>query len=161
MTHFSLQIRLQEQWAYIDDLVYEFRNEQESVNYFGVTDDYAVFKMINSTDSNVQSFFLDTEQINTPIKEKISKIIVVNENQKLYKNGIQTYDVWLTRGIIFCMDEREVSFKKDMVPFSEEIYINKGYKLIDAFEDNNDFCDDWDEQEGYHGECSREIIELK
>lgn len=29
---------------YIDDLVYELHNEQESVDHFGVTDDYAVFK---------------------------------------------------------------------------------------------------------------------
>lgn len=148
--------------VYIDNLVYELRNEQESVDYFGVTDDYSVFKIINSTDNNIQSFFLDTEQINTPIEEIISKIVIVNENQKLYKNGIQIYDVWVTRGIIFVLESgREISFQKDIVPFSEEIYINKGYNLIDIIEDNNDFCDDWNEQEGYLGKCSREIIELK
>ena len=146
---------------YIDDLVYEFRNEQETVDYFGVTDEYAVFKMINSTDDNIQSFFLNTEQISTPVREKISKIIVINENQKLYKDGIQTYDVWLTRGIIFCLDEREIAFQKDMVPFSEEIYINKGYNLIDTFEENNNFCGDWDEAEGYRGECTRNIEIIK
>ena len=146
---------------YIDDLVYELRNEQESVDYFGVTDDYAVFNMITSTDNNIKSFFFDTEQINTPIKERISKITVINENQKLYKNSIQTYDVWLTRGIIFHLKEREVCFEKDTVPFSEEIIIRKGYKLIDTFEPNDDFCNDWDEEEGYLGKCSREIIEIK
>ena len=134
--------------VYIDNLVYELRNEQESVDY--------------STDNNIQSFFLDTEQINTPIEEIISKIVIVNENQKLYKNGIQIYDVWVTRGIIFVLESgREISFQKDIVPFSEEIYINKGYNLIDIIEDNNDFCDDWNEQEGYLGKCSREIIEIK
>lgn len=138
--------------VYIDDLVYEFRNEQESVDYFGVTDDYAVFKMIKTTDNDIRSFFLDTEQINTPINEQISKIIVVNENQK-------TYNVWLTRAFIFHLKDREVCFEKDTVPFSEEIIIRRGYSLLNEIDGTEHFLDDWDDD--ITPKCSREIIELK
>ena len=31
----------------------------------------------------------------------IKKITIINENQQLFENGTQTYNVWLTRGVIF------------------------------------------------------------
>lgn len=144
---------------YIDDLVYEFRNEQESVDYFGVTDDYAVFKLKNSTDKNIKSFFANTEQINIPVNERISKITMVNENQKLYKNGIQIYDVWLTRGIIFHLKEREICFEKDTVPFSEEIVIHKGYNLLSEIDGTKEFLEGW--EDGLIPECTRELLTIE
>ena len=60
--------------------------------------------------------------IDCNIENTISKIQIVNENQKVFYKGEQTYDVWVTRGIIFLFaDGLELSFEKDV--FSELIFI--------------------------------------
>ncbi len=129
---------------FVDAKIYEFRNEQKSVDYFGSQDDYAVFDISESSESEIKSFFDDTKQIDTPINQIIKKITIINENQQLFENGVQTYDVWLTRGIIFDLDDREVAFKKDTCPFSEEIEIYRGYNLISKFPQNTDFLEGWE-----------------
>ncbi|MBQ6538029.1 MAG: hypothetical protein IJL75_03900, partial [Eubacterium sp.] len=73
--------------------------------------------------------------------------------------GICQYDVWITRGIIFHVGGREISFEKDNVPFSEEIIIQRGYELIDKFSDEKDFLESWDND--IKPECTRQIIEIK
>ena len=83
-------------------------------------------------------------QIDTPINGCIEKVVLVNENQQVFENGTQTYDVWLTRGVIFMVDGREISFEKQNWPYSEEINIERGYNLIDKFGDVRDFSEDWD-----------------
>lgn len=96
--------------------------------------------------------------INTPFMEKVKTISVIQENQRLYQNGKQIYDVWLTRGLIFDFGEHQLSFEK-AIWLSEEIYIRKGYNLIDDFAPTDSFIDsDWDK--GITAECSREILEL-
>lgn len=101
------------------------------------------------------------EFIGHTINEKIKEIHLVQENQRLYKNNKQIYDVWVTRGIIFVLKSgHEISFEK-AVWFSEDIYINKGYNLIDSFQSIDEFREDWDESEGYRGECTRNIEIIK
>ncbi len=129
---------------FVDEKVYEFRNEQKSVDYFGEQDDYAVFGITECSENEIKSFFDDTEQIDTPVNQIIKKITIINENQQIFENGTQTYNVWLTRGIIFDLGDREISFKKDTCPFSEEIEIFRGYDLISKFPHNTDFIDGWD-----------------
>ena len=89
---------------------------------------------------------------------RIDYITVVNEHQKV-KNLKDDYEVWLTRGIIFSVDGREISFEKDNVPFSEEIIIRRGYNLLEKFTDVNDFLEGW--EKGILAECHREVIEMK
>ncbi len=74
-------------------------------------------------------------------------------------NGEPAYEVWLTRAIIFEVGGREISFEKDTVPFSEEITIQKGYKLIDKIPDNDDFLEEWDEE--YSPAYKREVVIVK
>ena len=126
---------------YIGDSVYKVKNEQETVDYFGNEEEIAVFKIEESKESDITSAFIDVEQKDTPVGGIIDEIILVN--QQVFENGIQTYDVWLTRGIIFKAEEREISFEKQIVPFSEEINIQRGYDLVETYGDIKEFSEDW------------------
>lgn len=97
--------------------------------------------------------------ITTPVGGIITSVKLINENQKLFEKGVCIYDVWLTRAIIFEVGDREISFEKDTVPFSEEITIQKGYNLIDKVTDNNDFLEDW--EDGLTPRLTQEVIEVK
>ena len=145
---------------YIDNQIYEINNKQESVDYFGVTDDYAVFRFHETTEEKVKSLLKDIDQITTKIDKKIKKIVLVNENQQTFENGIQLYNIWLTRAIIFFFDDgKELMFQKDITPFSEEIDIKKGYNLIKEIPSEDAFLEDWEDD--ITPKSSREIITLE
>ena len=143
---------------YIDDKVYSMTNIQESVDYFGDTEDISVCKFKESEKKDIQSAFKDTEMISTPVKGIIEKILLVNEKQQLFKEGEELYSVWLTRGIVFFVNGREISFEKDIVPFSEEIIIRRGYSLLRDFSDEKEFLQSWSEE--YEPMCNRQVIEI-
>lgn len=143
---------------FIDGKWFVLTNIQESVDYYGDSEDIAVSKFEETNEKDVQSAFKDTELISTPVNGTIEKIIVVNENQQLCKGGEVQYDVWLTRGIVFFVDGREISFEKDIVPFSEEIMINRGYSLLRKFSDEKEFLQSWDDES--EPRCARQIIEV-
>ncbi len=141
---------------YIDKEVFKLNNIQTAVDYFGADDDCGVFTLEQTENENIKSFFDDIEQVETPLSEIITKITIINENQRIYQNETQTYDVWLTRGIIFHFAEHEISFEKDNIPFSQEIIIQKGYDLKNRFSDERDFLEGWDSK--FTPQCSRECI---
>lgn len=143
---------------YIEDRVYSLTNIQESVDYFGNDDDVAICRFTETADNNVKSAFKDTEMITTPVEGIIERIILVNENQKIFKDNEELYNVWLTRAIIFHVNGREISFEKDNVPFSEEIIIQRGYNLIERLSDEKEFLSSW--SEGLVPECARDILEI-
>lgn len=144
---------------YIGDDVYSLTNIQETVDYFGNTDDIAIYKFTETANGNITSAFKNSEMITTPVHGKIEKIHLINENQQIFRNEKQLYNVWLTRGIIFFVNGREISFEKDNIPFSEEIIIQRGYNLIDKFSDKDEFLTSWND--GIIPKCSREIIEFQ
>lgn len=139
---------------HIDNSIYELNNYTEPLDYYGALDDVAVLHL----EEKEHECLIDPTLIDISVNEIIKEIHVIQENQRLFKNGKQIYDVWLTRGIIFVFDTYEISFEKD-IWFSEEIYINRGYDLINTFANVNRFCTDWDSE--YRPECSREIIIIK
>lgn len=143
---------------YIGEKVFSLTNVQESVDYFGNVDDVAICSFTETADDSVKSAFKDTEMITTPVGGAINKIILINENQKLFKNDEELYNVWLTRAIIFFVDGREISFEKDNVPFSEEIIIQRGYNLIKKLSDEKEFLTSW--SEGLAPECTRDVMEI-
>jgi hypothetical protein len=143
---------------YIGERVFSLTNIQENVDYFGDNDDVAICRFTETVDDSVKSAFKDTEMITTPVGGTIDKILIINENQKLFKNDEELYNVWLTRAIIFYVDRREISFEKDNVPFSEEIVIHRGYDLIEKLSDEKEFLTAW--SEGLVPECTRDIIEI-
>lgn len=126
----------------------------QPLDYYGSEEDVAVWTIENDRYKIVdQKDFVDT-----PINEILKSILVVQENQRLFQNGKQIYDVWLTRGIILDFGDHQYSFEK-AVWFSEDIYIQKGYDLINKFTSVNDFINgDWDKE--FTAECNREIIQL-
>lgn len=144
---------------YIDGKTYKMTNIQEAVDYYGTSDDMAVCKFSECKGSEIQSAFVEGEIVDTPVDGTIQRIKLINENQKVSKDGIQTYDVWLTRGVIFEVNGREIAFEKDIVPFSEEIIIKKGYDLIDTFGDVKEFSEDWDD--GIVAIATRKIITIE
>lgn len=143
---------------YIGEKVFSLTNIQENVDYFGNLDDVAICRFTETVDDSVKSAFKDTEMRTTPVGGTIDKILLINENQKLFKNDEELYNVWLTRAIIFFVDRREISFEKDNVPFSEEIVIHRGYDLIEKLSDEKEFLTAW--REGLVPECTRDIIEI-
>ena len=100
-------------------------SKNQTMKSFGATDDMAVAKISVSEDAKIKSAFKDVEMISTPVDEDITSVKVVNEQQTMAINGQPAYEVWLTRAIIFEVGGREISFEKDTVPFSEEIWLIK------------------------------------
>lgn len=144
---------------FVSGRVFELRNEQEPVDYFGTSEDCAVFRIAETSADRIRSFFDDTEQTDTPVGAPVDKIVLINENQKTFSHGEQTYDVWLTRGIVFYAGGREIAFIKDPIPFSEQIEIRRGYDLSAAIPENTDFLEGW--PDGITAEISRQIVEIK
>lgn len=144
---------------FINKEVYKLTNIQTTVDYFGVNDECGVFKLEQTENSDIKSLFYNVEQVETPVSEIIQKITVINENQQIYKNQEQTYDVWLTRCIIFHFSDREISFEKDNIPFSEEIIIQRGYELEKRLSNEKDFLEGWDNE--ITPQCSRESIVIE
>ncbi len=128
--------------------LYSFTEPQD---YYGITEDVAVWSI-----EDTRYPLLDSKKlVNTPINQKVCSVQLIQENQRLFKDGLQIYDVWVTRGIIIDFGDRQVSFEK-AVWFSEEIYIQKGYSLIEKFSSVNSFIEnDWDA--GITAECFRTI----
>lgn len=144
---------------YIGNQVYKMTNIQETIDYFGNREDMAVCNFNKCQEDDIKSAFKDTSMITIPVNDGIEEIVLVNENQQVVKNGVQTYDVWLTRGIIFAVGGREISFEKDITPFSEEIIIHRGYDLLNEFASESDFSEGWDE--GIKASAQRELVRIK
>lgn len=135
-----------------ENLVFYLYSFVEPLDYFGSTEDVAVCSIETKKYPMAES----KDLIKTPILQTVKRIQVIQENQRLYKNNVQIYDVWLTRGIIIDFGDRQISFEK-AVWFSEEIYIQKGYNLIEKFSSADSFvANEWNDE--LHAECSREII---
>lgn len=144
---------------YIGDEVFSLTNIQEPVDYFGFTEDMSVAQITKVEDTTIKSAFKNVEMIATPVGGQINSITIVNEQQKMAINKKPAYEVWLTRAIIFNVDGHEILFETDVVPFSEEIIIRRGYNLIDKISANDDFLEEWDNE--YTPEYAREVIEIK
>ena len=145
---------------FIGAQTYELKNEIQVLDYYGQLEDVAVLTLQTTTEEKLKSGIMDGKQIDMPIGEKIKEIHLINENQRIYQKGKQSYDVWLTRGIIFVLSDREVSFEKE-IWFSEDININRGYDLINTFASTDKFLEGWEEDNDILPECSREVIIVK
>ena len=142
-----------------DRNTYELSNQIEVMDFYGGDEDVAIFHLKSCLESEIKSLFVDDRLIDIPINKVIKEIDLVNEHQKLFEIGFQTYDVWLTRGIIFrFIDNEEFSLEKS-VWFSEMIHSNEGTNLLDTFTPVEEFTEEF--TEGCRGECSRTIITYK
>ncbi|MDO4491933.1 MAG: hypothetical protein Q4B85_12785 [Lachnospiraceae bacterium] len=142
-----------------EDGDYAFTNMTEVMDYYGEQEDVALFKLVQKPFSSIRSLIQNQSMIETPVESTVSEVLVVNENQQLFENGKQIYEVSLTRGIIFIFeDEHELSFEKN-IWFSEDITVEKGYKLLERFTPKTEFTEGW--SGNYCGVCSREIVSVK
>ena len=130
--------------------LYSFTEVQD---YFGTPEDVAVWSFTKEKLPIIdhKSF------ISTPVDETIKGIKIIQENQRVYRGDEQTYDVWVTRGIIFDLGDREIAFEKDTW-FSEQIIVHRGYDLISQFAPAEKFGEDWDTS--VRTEFNRTVIEL-
>jgi hypothetical protein len=140
----------------VGDTFYKISNEIEVRDYFGEKEDVAVFKISEDVPENIHSLIEGNAMITDPIHQKIKHIDVVNEHQRLYENGAQTYDVWITRGFVVELEDGlQISFEKE-IWFSEDINIERGYSLIDKFFSTDRVSEGWSEP--YKMICERKII---
>lgn len=138
----------------------KFTNFVEVLDYFGSNEDVGVFKVSEANSKEIQSYTGET-MITIPINAKIIDIEIINENQRLYKSSVQTYDVWVTRGIIIKLDDtREILLEKD-VWLSEDIIVERGENLVKKLASTEQFSEAWDGYNEYEAICERKIISLK
>ena len=128
--------------------IYSFTEEKD---YFGSPEDVAVWTVSDEKLPVVEK----KSFIKTPVNETVIGISLIQENQKVFENGEQTYDVLLTRGIVFDLGDRQIAFEKD-IWFSEEIIVHRGYNLTGCFSSAENFGDDWDKS--LRTECIREEV---
>ena len=127
----------------------------EPLDYYGAEEDVAVW----SVKEKEYLLIVNKSFVSTSIQEKITAIHIVQEHQRLFENSQQTYDVWVTRGIIIDFGDHELAFEKP-IWFSEDILIHKGNNLIERFQPVEEICKSGKWKDGITMECSREIMTL-
>ena len=143
----------------VNGSAYAITNQAEPKDYFGSIEDVACLRLKEVSAGEIHSFITGNQMIVTPVGKKIIAIDVVNETQKLFQNQVQTYEVKLTRGIIFHFeDTTELSFEKN-VWFSEDISVEKGYEVIGRFTPTEEFTENWEDE--FSGVCERNLITIK
>ena len=96
--------------------------------------------------------------VDVPVNRIIREIKIINERQKLFNGTEQTYDVWLTRGVVFILDDGlEIAFEKS-VWFSEMITITRGENLLEQFAPTSGFSEEWEKP--FRGECERSVLSV-
>lgn len=144
---------------YIGKKVFELKNEQTAFQYFDSMDDVALWNIKEVSDSEINSVFENTEQIDTSINQNINSITLVNEHQ-IVNIHEQEYNLWLTRAIVFHLENCDICFEKDNTAFSEEIEIKRGHDLLSEFPKRNDyFLDQW--IAGIKSDVQTEFIEIQ
>lgn len=144
---------------YIGEKVFELKNEQSAFQYFDSMDDVALWNIKEVSDSEIYSVFENTEQIDTSINQNINSITLANE-QQIVNIHDQEYNLWLTRAILFHLENCDIYFEKDNTAFSEEIEIKRGHDLLSEFPKRNDyFLDQW--IEGIKSDVQTEFIEIQ
>ena len=136
-----------------DDAVYYLYSFTEPLDYYGTQEDVAVWSFSSDRYPMIDKKIF----VNTTVGKTIHNIILVQENQRIYSNGEQIYDVWLTRGIVIDFGDHQIAFEK-AIWFSEEIIVHKGYDLPSKFESTEKFGKRWDDS--VQTECSRDCINL-
>lgn len=112
-----------------DNGAFLITNHIYPVDYFGSEEDICLLKIDNIAklpNNNTDS--ITKNVINRTIKE----IQVIQENQKLFRNDKLIYDVLITRGLVFVMDDNyEILFEKTN-PFVETLNVCRGYNSLSS-----------------------------
>ena len=132
--------------------------QTEPINYFGSVGDEAVLTLTRERhawlDESPYAYVLAAA---SPVNETVKEIHVVQDHQRLYENGEQTFDVWLTWGIIFEFGDYQYSLEKAQ-GFSGLIFIEKGNDLINTFSSTDEFENPEFWTDDCIAKCDREIV---
>ncbi len=71
---------------YIDDKVFSLENKFQPHDYFGTTEDIAVFNLNKTVDADIRSGLREVEMSDNLINKGIATICIVNENKKFTCN---------------------------------------------------------------------------
>ena len=127
----------------------------EELDFYGSTEDVAVW----TVEKTEYPLVAEKSFIKMPIQQTITKISLIQENQQMFDQGVQTYDVWVTRGIIIDVGDHQISFEKP-VWFSEDIIIRKGYELQKTFRSAEAITNAENWNDGMEMTCSRNVETL-
>ena len=127
----------------------------EELDFYGSTEDVAV----RTVEKTEYPLVAEKSFIKMPIQQTITKISLIQENQQMFDQGVQTYDVWVTRGIIIDVGDHQISFEKP-VWFSEDIIIRKGYELQKTFRSAEAITNAENWNDGMEMTCSRNVETL-
>jgi hypothetical protein len=147
---------------YINDDLLTLNNEEQLVDYFGILEDVPIFSLRTKSNNQEKIAEIEDNMIDRIVNKRIVSITIVNEHQIMIYKTKPKYDVWITRAIIFKLDDlEEICFEKDSVWFSEEIVVNRGHNLINILDGTNKFIETMEMEEDTTGECYREKIILE
>lgn len=97
----------------VGDAAYAFTNRISVQDYYGSKEDVAVFRIEKREELEIKSLIKDNVMINMPVNKVIKEVDIINEQQRVYENNEMKYEVWLTRGVIFILeDDTEISLEK-------------------------------------------------
>ncbi len=133
-------------------------NDYEEIDYLGWDNEACVCRIIKKPWDDIYSFLVGNEQIATEIDEVIRSISLVNDHIRSYVDGLQNYDLWETRAVIFYLDTYQISFTKQVCFFSMEIEVNRGCNLISKIETTDEFYDEDCLSDGQTLMIDREVL---
>ncbi len=100
-----------------------------------------------------------TECLASPINEKISDVLLIEDDITVLKDGEAFQKLTSSEGIIIETEIRQYAFYKENVLFNEDLLIYRGHNVIEKVPD---FKAHWDIfAKPYDGRCSRKIISMK
>ncbi|MCD8206471.1 MAG: hypothetical protein LUD72_00885 [Bacteroidales bacterium] len=146
----------------IEGVYFRLSNFTESLRYMGTVEDVAVYRFGCVDPSEAEEARQDGKMLDVTVNRVIERIQVVNENQRLFKNGALAEEADVVRGLVFVFEDgEELSAEKSAFFFLEEIYVKFGKGFSDGYEPLEEgFLDGWDEVPGCEPKASREIVTI-
>ena len=144
----------------IDGLVYELVNDYENLDFFNLDREATVFR-INETEWNKVEPLINNDINETCLNEKIHGVKLINDHTILKIEDNIEYDMWDTKGIIFCFKNHEICFEKQDCWFSQEIEIYKGHNLLEKIGDGKGILEDFDTDATKEISVERIVVEIE
>ncbi|MCD8208634.1 MAG: hypothetical protein LUD72_11905 [Bacteroidales bacterium] len=145
----------------IEGEYFRLSNFTEFLWYMDTIEDVAVFRFERAEPSEVKRAQQGEKMLDVPISRVIEKIHVVNENQRLFKDGALAEEADTVRGLVFVFEDGEEFSAEKSAFFLEEIYVKFGKGLMDGFEPLDEgFLNGWDEVPGCEPKASREVVTI-
>ena len=118
-----------------------------------------VFQKVKSEENTELKTKPITEHIDFPVNEKVTNILLIEDDAKVIRWKRVIEKIYGTEGVIFITDKNQYGFFKDSVDRMEIINVLKGdelkTKVVPLQEHWNRFAKPFD------GDCVRKLIDLK